>query len=67
MAVYRFYVIGSDRQLIRSVRLDCPDDSAAIKQAEHTLDGHSVEIWQLERRIGRFDTSRAAVTRLVHS
>jgi hypothetical protein len=41
------------------VRLDCPDDSAAIKQAEHMLDGYSVEIWQLERRIGRFVTSRA--------
>jgi hypothetical protein len=63
MEVYRFYIIGADGQLIRSVRLDCPDDSAAIKQAELTLDGYSVEIWQLERRIGRFDTSRAKLAR----
>jgi hypothetical protein len=41
------------------VRFDCPDDSAAIKQAELMLDGYSVEIWQLERKIGRFDTTRA--------
>ena len=59
MDVYRFYIRGADGQLIRSVRLDFPDDSSAIKQAELMLDGNSVEIWQLERRIGRFDTSRA--------
>ena len=59
MDVYRFYIISADGQLIRSVRLDCPDDGSAIKQAELMLDGYSVEIWQLERRIGRFDTSRA--------
>ena len=59
MEVYRFYIIGAGGQLIRSVRLDCPDDSAAIKQAELMLDGYSVEIWQLERKIGRFDTTRA--------
>jgi hypothetical protein len=63
MAVYRFYILGADGQLIRSVRLDCPDDSEAIKQAELMLDGYSVEIWQLERRIGRFDTSRAKLAR----
>jgi hypothetical protein len=59
MAVYRFYIIGSDGHLIRSVRCDCPNDSTAIKQAEHMLDGFSVELWHLERRIGRFDTIRA--------
>jgi hypothetical protein len=59
MDVYRFYIIGAGGQLIRSVRFDCPDDSAAIKQAELMLDGHSVEIWQLERKVGRFDTTRA--------
>jgi hypothetical protein len=59
MAVYRFYIKGSDGQLTRSARLECPDDSAAITHAEHTLDGYSVEVWQLERRIGRFDTHRA--------
>jgi hypothetical protein len=64
MATYRFYIIGADGRLIRSLRLDCPDDSAAIKQAEHMLDGYSVEIWQLERRVGRFDTSRARLATL---
>jgi hypothetical protein len=39
------------------VRCDCADDSTAIKQAEHMLDGISVELWHLERRIGRFDTN----------
>ena len=34
MAVYRFYIIGSDGQLTRAVRRDCPEDEAAIEQAE---------------------------------
>jgi len=63
MEVYRFYIVGADGRLIRSAHFDCPDDSAAIKQAELMLDGYSVEIWQLERRIGRFDTSRAKLAR----
>jgi hypothetical protein len=62
MAVYRFYIIGADKRLIRSVRCDCPNDSTAIKQAEHMLDGFSVELWHLERRIGRFDTIRARLS-----
>jgi hypothetical protein len=66
MAVYRFYIKGSDGQLIRSARLECPDDSAAITHAEHTLDGYSVEVWQLERRLGRFDTHRALLGATKH-
>jgi hypothetical protein len=62
MAVYRFYIIGSGGQLTRSVRCDCSDDSRAIKQAEHMLDAYAVELWQDERRIGRFGTSRARLT-----
>jgi hypothetical protein len=59
MAIYRFYTIGSGGQLTGSMRCDCPDDSAAIRQAEHTLDAYSVELWHTERRVGRFDTIRA--------
>jgi hypothetical protein len=66
MAVYRFYIKDSDGQLIRSARLECSEDSAAIQQAEHTLDGYSVEVWQLERRIGRFDTHRARLDTTKH-
>jgi hypothetical protein len=62
MAVYRFYILDSVGQLTRSMRCDCADDDAAIKQAEHTLDAYSVELWQDERRIGRFATSRARVS-----
>jgi hypothetical protein len=58
MAVYRFYIKDSDGQLIRSARLECSEDSAAIQQAEHTLDGYSVEVWQLERRVGSIRTGR---------
>jgi hypothetical protein len=54
MAVYRFYIIDLVGQLVRSMRCECPDDNAAIKQAEHTHDASSVELWQDERRIGRF-------------
>jgi hypothetical protein len=61
MAVYRFYILDLVGQLIRSMRCECPDDGVAIRHAERTIDGSSVELWQDERRIGRFDTNRSLV------
>jgi hypothetical protein len=55
MAVYRFYTLDSDGALMGSaMRLKCRDDNAAIKHAE-TIKGHFVEVWQGQRRIGRFN------------
>jgi hypothetical protein len=57
MSIYRFYVLAASGALKGpATRIDCSDDSAAIKQAKQIVGGHFVELWQGERRIGRFDT-----------
>jgi hypothetical protein len=58
MAIYRFYILDADAALAGSaLRYDCPSDSDAIKRA-HGIAGHFVELWQDDRRIGRFDGKR---------
>jgi hypothetical protein len=54
-AIYRFYALDSVGTFTGSaVRLECPNDSAAIKHTEN-IKGHFVELWQGDRRIGRFN------------
>jgi hypothetical protein len=57
MSIYRFYILDSSGTLKGpATRVNCADDSAAIKQAKQIVGGYFVELWQGERRIGRFDT-----------
>jgi hypothetical protein len=55
MADYRVYVIGSDGRFYRSVLLDCIDDAEAMEQARKQLDGHDIELWQLDRKVALID------------
>ena len=51
---YRAYIIGPDGHVLRRIDLFCTDDDAAIRQAKQLVDGHDVELWQLDRRIAEF-------------
>ena len=51
MADYRAYIIGSDGLFHSSVYIESDDDLAAIQVAETLVDGHDVELWQLDRRV----------------
>jgi hypothetical protein len=51
MPGYHAYIIGSDGRFYRSVPLDCANDVEAVEQAKLLLDGHDVELWQLDRKI----------------
>ena len=55
MAHYRAYVIAQDGHFIKSVILDCVDDNAAIESAKQLVDGHDIELWQLDRQIAKFE------------
>lgn len=56
MPEYRVYTIGhTDGQFIAVRSIECPNDQAAIRQARQMLDGHSLEVWELERFIVRLD------------
>lgn len=54
MPEYRAYIVGIDGRFIRAIELLCPDDDSAREYAKNLVDGHDVELWQGERRIGQF-------------
>jgi hypothetical protein len=51
----RAYIVGSDGHFLDAVELTCDDDEAAIKEAATLVDGHDIELWQLERQIKKFN------------
>jgi hypothetical protein len=54
MTEYHAYIIGPDGHIQHRVDLFCVGDDAAKEQAKQLVDGHDVELWQLDRRIAEF-------------
>jgi hypothetical protein len=54
MQEYRVYVIGLDGHIQERVDLFCADDDVAKERARRLVNGHDVELWQLDRRIATF-------------
>jgi hypothetical protein len=54
MPEYRAYIVGHDGHFERSVPLVCADDDEAKQRAEQLVDGHDVELWQLDRKVTTF-------------
>jgi hypothetical protein len=50
----------TDGIFFKSVVLDAPDDMAAIAVAQQLVDGHDVELWQLDRKIAKFEHKQAS-------
>jgi len=56
MPDYRIYIVGRDGHFQRSkALLDCVDDVAAIAAATQLIDGHDVELWHRDRKVGVLD------------
>jgi len=51
MQEFRAYIMGPDGHVHKRVDLRCSDESEAIERAKQLLDGHDVELWQLDRLI----------------
>ena len=49
MPEYRIFTVGHLEQFIGVRSIECPDDDVAILEAQRMLDGHSLEVWQLDR------------------
>ena len=58
MPDYRAYLIGPDGHFWKSIALDVPDEAAAIVAAKQLVDGHDVELWQRDRKIGKFEKEK---------
>jgi len=54
MQEYRAYIIGPDGHIQERIDLLCADDNAAKERAQQLLNGHKVELWQLDRQIATF-------------
>jgi hypothetical protein len=54
MQDYRAYIMGPDGHVQNRVDLRCNNESEAIRLARQLVDGHDVELWQLDRQIGTF-------------
>jgi hypothetical protein len=54
MLGYRAYILGPDGHVEYRVDLHCQDEEEAVKQAKQLVDGHDVELWQLDRKIETF-------------
>ena len=54
MQEYRAYIVGDDGHFLRAVDIFCEDDATAKEHAKRLVDGHDVELWQLDRKIETF-------------
>jgi len=54
MPEYRACLMDEDGSVLRSVQLVCPDDDTAKEYARQLADGHLIELWKGEHRIGSF-------------
>jgi hypothetical protein len=54
MQEYRAYLIGPDGHIFQRTDLVCVDDEAAKESAKRLVNGHDVELWQLDRKIAMF-------------
>ena len=51
MPEYRAFIVGPHGHFQQAIEMVCVDDEEAIEQAKQYVDGHDVELWQLDRRV----------------
>jgi hypothetical protein len=54
MAEYRAHLMSDDDRIIRAIDLECRDDDAAKELVKKVVDGHDIELWQLDRKVATF-------------
>ncbi len=53
MPTYRGYLINVDNRVASYRPLEAATDEEALETAKHLVDGHDVEVWLLDREVGR--------------
>jgi hypothetical protein len=53
MPTYRAYLVNGDDRVISYKPIDAHTDAEALKAARQYVDGCDVEVWYLDRKIGR--------------
>lgn len=57
---YRAFIVDEDGHVQNRVDLVCEDEVEARRLAKRLVDGHDVELWQLDRKIETFRHSPKA-------
>jgi hypothetical protein len=57
---YSLYILARSGRLVREIEVVCGNDDSAIDLAQNWVDGYDVELWQLDRMVARFDSSKSA-------
>jgi hypothetical protein len=57
MPTYRAYLINGDNRVI-SYKPDADTDVEALTAARQFVDGCDVEVWDLDRKIGRLERAK---------
>jgi hypothetical protein len=55
MPTYRAYLINGDNRVSSYRPIDADSDAEALMAARRFADGFDVEVWHLDRKIGRLD------------
>jgi hypothetical protein len=55
MPTYRAYLINGDNRVISYKPVDANTDVEALTAARQFVDGCDVEVWDLDRKIGRLE------------
>jgi hypothetical protein len=53
MPIYRAYLIDKDDRVESYKPVEANDDEKALEAARQLVDGHDVEVWFLDRLVGR--------------
>jgi hypothetical protein len=53
MPTYRAYLIDDDNRVASYLAIEAATDEEALEAAKQLVDGHDVEVWLLDREIGR--------------
>jgi hypothetical protein len=53
MPIYRAYLIDSENRVRSFEPIEAGSDEEALKAAKRFVDGHDVEVWLLDRKVGR--------------
>lgn len=55
MPGYRIFVIGEQGRFVKSEAFEDTDDQCAIDNAKRLAENRAFELWQRDRKIGKFD------------
>jgi hypothetical protein len=58
MPTYRAYFIDGDDRVVSYKPIEAETDAEALKAARQFVDGRDVEVWHLDRRIGRLERDK---------